>query len=456
MSRALKDLPNIEKYWELDRGNPPKFLVERSGEDLGNEPVRKEIFHSREYAEREHQRMWKRVWQMACRENDIPNVGDRIAYDIGDQSVILVRTVTGVRGFHNVCLHRGNRLVEDAENAPDIRCPFHGFSWDLEGRLAHVPCRWDFPELRDDKAGLSEVRVDTWNGWVFVNLDPDCGNLEDFLGKDVRRHWERWPAHRAWKAAHIGKVVPCNWKLAIEAFLEVWHVSTTHPQMIPYLDDVGSQYDSYGPHARFISPFGAPSPNLEGELGADGVVAAMLEDTFAGNFSGDREGGSGFPTLQPGQHPRHLLADVIKDVLHAQTGRDYSGDSDMEVLDGIQYYIFPNLVSFAGFGYPLNYRVRPNGDDPKSCLFEVMVLTYLPDGADLPPDVPLRMTPVDEPWSAAPEMGGMGPVMEQDALNLARLQRGIASDGIKTVRFGNYQERTLRNLHQHLDRYVEG
>lgn len=446
-------MPTYPAYWSTDRGSPSEFLVERSTHDLGNAPVPKEVFTSREYAEREKRLLWKKTWQAACRGNEVPNVGDQFVYDIVGQSVVIVReSADKISAFYNACRHRGTRLVEGSNSAGTITCPFHAWSWKLDGSLNRIPCRWDFPERSDDELGLVKVQVDTFDGWVFINFDPDAEPLADFLGPDITTHLGAWPRTHAWKAGHIAKVLPCNWKLALEAFLEGYHTVGTHPQILPYLGDCNCQYDFYGPHSRMIGAMGVPSPHL-GEIEAQVSVDGMVGDAFAAAF-GDHAHDHEIPQLAPGQSSREFLSDFMRQAMSAQSGFDYSSVSDAEVLDGIEYHVFPNLVPWGGYSLPMVYRVRPHGDDPGQCLWEVMVLQPMPEGSELPPDAPMRMLPLEQPWNDAPEMGGMGQIMDQDTSNILRMQRGIACDSVDGLILANYQERNIRNFHQHVDRYL--
>jgi phenylpropionate dioxygenase-like ring-hydroxylating dioxygenase large terminal subunit len=459
-AEVRESMPTVASYLEQDRGHIPDALFEQSTRDLGNEPVDKKVFTSREIHELEKERLWKRAWLMACRENDIPEVGDRVVFDIVDQSVVLVRSAPDtIQAFHNVCMHRGTRLVDDSVGDPltgtQFTCSFHKWSYNLDGSIKQIPCRWDFPEVRDEAVHLSEVRVGSWNGFVFVNLDPTGVSFEEFLGETVPRHFQSWPREQAVKVAHIGKVIPCNWKLAAEAFLEVYHIVATHPNFLPYAGDCNAQYDFWGPHGRMLSCVGVPSPHL-GEIDdPQMIVDGMLGDAV-GNMFGDRE--FEMPQLPEGatvDQARQLCADFVRQAMSAQFGVDFSQASDSEMLDATQYFVFPNFIPWAGNSFPINYRVRPNGDDHESSIFEVMVLAWLPEGTPRPKDAPLHMTPPDEAWGEVKELGGLGPIVDQDMVNLLKFQRGIKSDGIREVHFANYQERNIRNLHQTLGRYLE-
>jgi phenylpropionate dioxygenase-like ring-hydroxylating dioxygenase large terminal subunit len=120
-------------------------------------------FVDQRYRELEVERLWKKVWQMACREDDIPNVGDYYIYDIAHLSYIVVRT--GEKEFKahlNVCLHRGRILRErSGKNATEFRCRFHGWSWKIDGSLKGITCEWDFPNVREGAKQLTGAKVGT-------------------------------------------------------------------------------------------------------------------------------------------------------------------------------------------------------------------------------------------------------------------------------------------------------
>ncbi|HTK64127.1 MAG TPA: aromatic ring-hydroxylating dioxygenase subunit alpha [Pseudonocardia sp.] len=446
-------MPTVESYLRRDREPaPPAILLERSTEDLGNARIPKETYTSREIHEREKRLLWKKAWLMACRENDIPRVGDQVPFDIVGQSVLLIRSEKGLRAFHNTCQHRGNKLVTEPTSASGVRCSFHGWSWNLDGSIRSVPCRWDYPGMTDQEIRLPEVRVATWNGFVFINFDPDAAPLEDFLGEEVLRHWEHWDRTRAWKAAHIGKVVPCNWKLTLEAFLEVYHTVATHPEALFGSGDCNTQYDMYGLHQRLITAMGVPSPHL-GDVPAQDVVDNLLGDTGASSMFGEEVE---LPQVGDDGNARQAVADFTRAGLGARTGVDFSGVSDSEMVDIIQYFVFPNFQPWGGYSYPMAYRVRPNGDDHRSSIFEMMLLVPVADDAELPRDAPLRMTDPELPWGAEAELGGFGPVADQDMFNLKKIQAGVESDGFSGMRYSNVQERNVRNFHRNLARYLDG
>ncbi|MFP6816609.1 MAG: Rieske (2Fe-2S) protein, partial [Pseudomonadales bacterium] len=141
-------------------------------------------YTSREFYDLEVEKVWKRVWQMACHEDDLPEVGDFVPYDIAGLSFLIVRTATDeIKAYYNACLHRGRKLRENrGKAATELRCPFHAWTWNLDGSLRQIPCQWDYPGLKPEEQSLPEVKVGLWGRFVFINPDPDCEPLEDFLG----------------------------------------------------------------------------------------------------------------------------------------------------------------------------------------------------------------------------------------------------------------------------------
>lgn len=170
--------------------------------------------------ELELEHIWGKCWTVACREEDIPNVGDRTRYDIVDTSYVIVRSAPDtIRAFYNSCRHRGRRLCYGPSSGDKIQCPFHGWTWNLDGNLAWVPSRQDFPHVRNEKFGLIEVRVERWGGNVFINPDPDAAPLADALGV-LKQHYLESAQEERFTALRMHKKIRANWKLAQEAFME--------------------------------------------------------------------------------------------------------------------------------------------------------------------------------------------------------------------------------------------
>ncbi len=252
------------EYLSQDSKKVPDFMVEENFEYLGSEDIDTSRYISREFFEKEKDCMWTRVWQFACRVEDIPEVGDSLVYDILDWSFLIVRSDKDtIKAFYNSCLHRGRRLKSERGFGDQLECPFHGFCWHLDGSHKFTPAPWDFPHIKDRDFSLPEVRLEIWQGFVFINMDDNAVSLEEYLAP-IPEHHKRWDLGNCKKVIHVSKVVPGNWKTVQEAFMESFHATLIHPEILPFQADENARYDIYGDHMnRNIALTGKPSPNLK-------------------------------------------------------------------------------------------------------------------------------------------------------------------------------------------------
>ena len=435
---------------EAERQVVPSGLLGEAPGDFGVADLPKERYLSKDYHDREVAKMWSKVWQMACREEDIPNVGDAIDYDIVDESIVVVRTgPTEFKAYVNSCLHRGTQLVRGKTSVASLSCPFHGWSWNLDGSLRNLPCQWDFPQLDPSKMNLPEVKVDTWDGWVFVNLDPESGTLQEYLGEILPAHFAEMPLKSRFKAAHVQARVPANWKATMEAFIESYHVFCTHPQIVAFTGDHNTQYDVFDKHSnRMITLIAVPSPSL-----GDSVDDAEVVETFA-EFMNSSES----TEIPEGKTARDVASEMHRAEFSKLYGVDMSKMSNTELIDAIEYALFPNFIPWAGDGFPIVYRFRPDGNNHHSCIVDVMLMGMCPEGID-PPTAEIHWLDAgpgsDSPdWTQAPELGPLGEILNQDMGNLSRVQRGLRASK-KDVTFSAYQESRIRHFAHILDRYLE-
>ncbi len=443
--------PSVQDVLAGDSRPAPEILRQESPPtDLGTEDISVERYYSQEWHDQEIALMWQKVWQMACRVEDIPETGDHVVYDIGHDSIIVVRTATGdIKAYVNACLHRGVMLRTGGGRVDKFKCPFHGFTWGLDGSLAHIPSEWDFEHIDRKKFCLPEVQVATWGGFVFINLDPDCEPFESYL-EILPEHFRAFPLEDRWKAAHVVKIMPCNWKLALEAFIESFHIPIAHPQTTAYVAWDTTQYDIF-PGVRHVNRMltveGVPSPS-EGGTPAKETVRQMQRDV---SF---HAGSTIEATDERGV--REQFADNARKKLSKSANRDLSGLSNAEVLDVIEYFLFPNLVPWGGHGSPICYRFRPFENDPEKSIMEVMLLFAKADDGSHPPAAAPVHLGIDDKWADTPAMGSAGFVADQDTENLRRIQKGVRATRKPGVTLANYQESRIRHFHQTLDRYLEG
>lgn len=433
----------------LDRDSRPvpPVLRDRSPRDLGTAPIDAARYTSRAFLDAEDSAMWGRVWQMACREEDIPEAGDVEIYDIVDRSALIVRTASGaIRAYHNSCLHRGRKLMTRRGRVETIRCGFHGWSWNLEGGLNSLPCRAEFDHLDDGELGLVPVRAETWGGFVFVCFDEDAPPLAEYLGV-LPDHFARWKPEDCYKAAHVARVIACNWKVAQEAFMESYHVIATHPQILPIFQDVGAQYDVYGDTVnRNLAAFGVASPHMGAEPSPRAVVDGMLD-----LWGRSRDA---VPAEREIDEARSVLGDVARRALGRGVAGRLGEATDAEMLDALVYNVFPNFAPWGGFAPNIVYRWRPNGRDPDSCIMEVMILKRLPADGRRPAAAPVHWLGNDEAWSAAPELPVLGPVIDQDMENMPLVQLGLKASPTGRVHLARHVESRIRHFHRTLDRYL--
>ncbi|MGN6498850.1 MAG: aromatic ring-hydroxylating dioxygenase subunit alpha [Tsuneonella sp.] len=437
--------PSTRDIILADGWDVPEALVAEAYEFLGDDDVDFARYTSREAMEQEMQRLWPRVWQWACRTEHIPEAGDFVTYDVGRYSVLITRTESGeIKAYHNSCLHRGTQLKpsNSAGASDELRCPFHGWSWNLDGTLKNIPCRWDFPHVKDENFRLPEVRVDTWGGFVFINMDPGCAPLAEHLGPLAEHFSGRWDLTDRRIRLHLQKELPTNWKAAQEAFLEAYHVYETHAQALPTAGDANAQYDIFSDSVtRFVHTIGSPSPHYQGEQTQQEILDKMR--IAAGT------------TVPEGKTARSVAADILRKQIGEASGVPLDAYSDSEMLDSIEYHLFPNMCLFPGVSLPMIYRFRPLGSDPGRTVFDLLFLEMVPEGTppEYPPD-PVWIG-ADQSYADAPGMDpGLGAVYDQDTDNLAMQYRGFEASPKGAQTLGNYQEARIRRFHQTLDSYL--
>ena len=440
--------PSVQDLMGRENNPVPEPLLQESYRYRGSERIAKERYYAQEFHDLEMERMWSRTWQMACREEEIETVGDTVIYEIGDQSLIVIRSSPDeIKALRNVCLHRGRLLRDEGGNTSLLQCKFHAWSWNLDGSLNRVPCDWDFSCVTEDDYALPEVLVDTWGGFVFVNFDADAIPLEQYLAP-IPEHFKDWALEDCFIAAHVGREVEANWKVTMEAFIESYHVLGTHPQLLTSIGDTNTQYDSYPdrPHMnRMITPMAVSSPHL-----GDDVSEQRVADAILGRRPGAEEG-----DLPEGMSAREYAGGVMRDVL-GRSSRDVSKATDSEMLDAIEYYAFPNFFPWGGYGQNIIYRFRPVANDPGRCLMEAYLLRPVPESGDRPDPAPFNMLKSEQPWTDAPELGMLGSVFEQNWVNIPFVQRGLRAMSVAGPTLGDYQESRIRDIHNTLDLYIEG
>lgn len=222
-------------------------------------------------AEAESKHIFARSWQLVCHESDLPGPGARLAAWVAGREVLVVRTEDGGLAAHlNVCRHRGTRLVSAPEpSGKAIRCPYHGWTYRLDGTLVGAPEARQIPCLDKPKLGLLPFRVESFLGFVFVNPDPDavplaeqCAGLAEAVGHYAGADLAPVGKGRIHDLAGA-EVQNANWKIVVDNYLEGYHVPVAHPGLMRLLDYQNYRGDSSESYALFEVPLrDKPSSNL--------------------------------------------------------------------------------------------------------------------------------------------------------------------------------------------------
>lgn len=445
-----------------------------SDEDLGK-PLTypTDAFLCKDYVQKERELLWPNVWQMAARLEDIPNIGDFITYNIGEESIVIVRTAAdNINAFYNVCPHRGRQLVSTPDDQNCVKgrkknfvCGFHGWQFNLEGENIFVLDEQDWQGILEPSLTcLTPVEhLETWGGWIYINMNKDCEPLSDFLGEAGRilSHFQFEKMRYKWRQ---WEVYPCNWKTAIEAFMEPYHVAGTHTQLLKY----GEYYaysKPYGWHGvsgfdeRDSSAKNSQSSTVvrTGRKDQDPRVSTyqlIRENYETVNYSASTEtlvnaASRLVDELPEGATPGEVMAHLMKSAKadDAARGIDWP-EIPPEVMAeaGLAWSMFPNQTILQGPTFALCYRVRPYGDDPDKCIFESYALERFPEGEE-PKTEWVKAEPTAEKWGA---------VLAQDFDNMEFVQKGMKSRGFRGTLPNPHQEQKITNFHRHLSRVMEG
>jgi phenylpropionate dioxygenase-like ring-hydroxylating dioxygenase large terminal subunit len=424
----------VEQKWSA---LPVPFAVEVP------DRIPKERYYDPDFYRLECELLWPRVWQMACRLEEIPSPGDFAEYEILDQSIVVVRGEDMVvRAFYNACRHRGVKVVEGRGTLKSgFTCPFHGWCYGLDGTNTFVSQSRTFAEhnLVAGEIDLAPVRCEVWGGCAWINLDEGAPPLRQSL-EPIATVLDAWEVDsmRAewWYACRL----PANWKLAQEAFVEQYHVLETHPQLrIP---------GRYPP--RDGRPFD-PRAWVESEL----RYLRMMSEGMAGMVHADDVRiAEGLADMELPADPDLAIATwnrALNDAVVAWHRRRGSVMPDLNELDANAMnepmaYCFPHYLVLPMYSSASAYRFRPLG--PEETLMEIWSLTRFPAGEEPATPPPPETWESDDPrWP---------PIPTQDFSNLGRQQRGLHAKGFRYMRLSEKAEGHISNYQRVIDGYLAG
>ncbi len=400
-------------------------------------------YTSAAFAELEHERMWPKVWLVACTVDHVRAPGDFFEFRCGRYSVIIVRGDDGtLRAFQNVCLHRGNQLCEGSGTGlSEIRCPYHRWAWGLDGALREVPSRKGFGVLDNESLALIGAQVDTWGPLVFVNLDPDAAPLDEYLeGVIDDSEWARLDEFGC--TYTTTSHVESNWKVVSDGFSETYHVQGIHPEMLASIDDVNTEQHVWDRHSVSHQRYGMASPRLRDR--SDQAVWDSFIVTQGARM------GPQFTLPSPAPQPE--AGETIRDVIATRIRQNQAGRgvdiSDLDT-DGIlrlsQYNLFPNTTVLV-WGEMVNVLTSRPGPTVDAAELTMFLLDRRPPGtttadATRPTDI------------ALPADAGLGVVIDQDVAMLKKFQKGLHQPGFTHLTLSGEEIRII-NMHRVLSTFV--
>ncbi len=334
-------------------------------------PITAERYISRDYMLRERDKIWARTWLVAGVLQDVEEPGDFFVFDLEPESIIVSRSEDGhLHAFFNVCQHRGARiLLTERGNMAAYTCPYHGWVYNNDGCLDHVPDEDRFSRgLPKTELGLKALRVDTWAGLVWVCMDPEAPALQEYLGPVIEMIEPFRPQDMCLVEDQTCRL-ECNWKAVFDNFGELYHVEHIHPQH-ELIFDCPTSTAEYFPsgHTRVLIDGFTVNSRLPIPDEVPPTQWAQLE--ALGMNKNDYKG---------------RVLDVRRDVqikkreLGPALGYNYDLLADEQLSDIVQYNIFPNTVLVLQPEEFWILRSRPRTGNPNKCYWDKLALRMLPD-----------------------------------------------------------------------------
>jgi phenylpropionate dioxygenase-like ring-hydroxylating dioxygenase large terminal subunit len=418
--------------------------------DIGQERISAARFSSPDFMAKEWTQLWRKVWNIGPRVEELKQVGDYVLHELGKESLVFIMGDDEViRGFYNVCQHRGNQLLSDTYcgNKKFLKCPFHAWSYNLDGSIKGVPSADNFPQFRDglpkDELGLEPVEVDFWAGFIWFRFEPGGDSLMDFLG-ELPEQLAPYRLEDMRLLEYKTFLWDSNWKVACDAFNESYHFRGLHPQLLKWADET-ARIELLGEHSRMINKYGTTSSPYTGR---DEIYPELKEWLAYNGIDAETYEGA----------PEDVWRAKVAFSRAHQDNPDmpvrYQDMTDEQLTDVYHYFIFPGFAMNV-FPEGINgFRYRPHATDPDKMYYDLIMLVHYPAGQELPCERKFFNEKVEyDKVADVPLSYIVTDVLQQDADNVSLNQKGISSDGFRGMLLGD-QELRLRHFHNTLDRYL--
>jgi phenylpropionate dioxygenase-like ring-hydroxylating dioxygenase large terminal subunit len=386
--------------YEFERTGPPDGFP--AFHDIPTDRHTSDLFH-----ELEQEHLWPKTWVIAGRAEQIPDPGDYFTFkDLGVPLLIVRGTDGRINCFYNTCQHRGAPVVrEESGSARRLRCQYHSWTYEVdEGSLVAVPDERDFVDFRWEDRCLPRARCDTYAGFIFVNRDLDAPPLDDWIGP-LKEMIDPFQGETLREVFRESRIVPCNWKVTAEAFLEVYHFKHIHSHDgVSVLDNRGAGIALYpNGHSRMITPYS--TQNIE------------------------RNGMASWDDWKPLDHGPFATIPTVPPMV----------DCTSTAVN-----IFPNaIIPLGKFGFPVNYFWPI---DRRTTRLDWVYYAPLPDGVDV-----YDQDELPEHWQLRRKQYNQ--IMAEDEMNMAPMQESMESPALRGIPI-NYQERRIWHFHEQIDRIV--
>ncbi|MBM4205210.1 MAG: aromatic ring-hydroxylating dioxygenase subunit alpha [Gammaproteobacteria bacterium] len=447
LSRRQDQTPAAERPAAL-------FLPRKPIPNIGLERIDGQRFYSPEFMALEWEKIWTKTWQIGVRESDLPEVGSFQIHELGKESFIFVRGEDeSIRGFYNVCQHRGNRLCTvEYGQMKAFTCPFHGWQWNIDGSLKKVADPQFFRQfaqgIPEAELGLTPLNTARWGGWVWFNMNPAAIPLREYLG-ELGSHLESYDFSDYQLIDYQTFEWGGNWKHAVDAFNESYHFQALHPDMVEFGEGHDIPIELVGIHSRMLNFGGTVSEVLAERDRMTPLRVRMME-----NRLGVRN-----EQYQGSASDVHHEVLRYKRAMQNDTYLPYRKMNDEQLAHQYHYTFFP-AATFTQKPEAGNvFRYRPHATDPNRCYYDFFILVRNPPGTPLPEYEHRVHKHGASPVYAKALEGTFDPilsnVLQQDGSNMETMQEGVKSDSFKGMILCD-QEVRLRHFHQTIDRFISG
>ena len=420
----------------------------------------KDRYISEDFMQSEWEGIWTKAWLFAGLESDLLEPGDFFIYDIGRESIVITRNDENeISAFYNVCQHRGNKIVTlESGSFSKVSCPYHGWTYGLDGTLEHVPDRELFKEgVPCEEKSLKPVKVSVWAGLVFINMDENSSSLETFLGPIVDQ-LKPYKFEKMNLVKHqTVSLLETNWKTVRDNFLEQYHVDFIHPQHASFVDCCDAENDLW--------PFGhtrtmVTSPVVNPRYSTPDEPPEFMKDYLKGLRLNPDDFHGKVPEIRKAiQKQKRVIGDEL--------GFDFSEFTDDQVSDVLQYDIFPNIFMTIHPERLWIFGPKPHHSDPNKCSFTKWSF-QIPSHQVRDESKELELLPGSsfyEQTGSRPEHDiftredvvqgrkSLTVTIDQDIHYLNDMQAGMHSKGFDSATLSNDEER-LQHFHDWVDNWI--